>query len=168
MAHDDPTTPNYSIARRLAALVIQELGTEVLKVMEAPQPQQVRLMRERVGTKVVRYLRPPDSNDRWWETLTAADAGRIDRRLDEAALKTPITVNQCALSPLKNLEASRNSLMAIPFGVAIPTTIGKDQVWFQIGVGLTRPFPFKPLPGGAPADERGGALVVGAQITGTF
>jgi hypothetical protein len=111
-------------------------------------------MRERVIAKVVRYLRPPEPNDRWWETLATADAGRIDRRLDEAARTTPITVNQCALSPLKNLEASRDSPMALPFGVAVPTVIGNNQVWFQVGAGVTRPFPLDPLPSGTRPDER--------------
>ena len=124
-------------------------------------------MREHVIAKVVRYLRPPDPNDRWWEALTAADAGRIDRRLQEAARRTPITVNQCALSPLKNLEASRNSPMALPFGIAIPTTIQNNQVWFQIGAGVTRPFPIEPLPGGEREPPRS-VPVIGAQITGTF
>src|SRR5262249_41490690 len=101
MAHDDPTTPNYALARRLAALVIQDLGSEVLVVMAAPQPERSRLMRERVVAKVIRYLRPPNKSDKWWDTLKSADAGSIDRRLDDAARKTPLTVNQCALSPIK-------------------------------------------------------------------
>jgi hypothetical protein len=168
MAHDDPAARNYTVARRLAALVVQDLGSEVLAVMAEPEPTRDRLMRERVGAKVVRYLRPPDANDKWWETLVSRDAGRIDRRLDEAARRTPITVNQCALSPLKNLEASKNSPLALPIGVAIPTVIGTNQVWFQIGVGVTRPFPFEPIPGAPGAVDRGGVPVAGAQITGTF
>jgi hypothetical protein len=50
------------------------------------------------------------------------------------------------VEPLKNLEASRNSPMALPIGVAIPTVVGK-QVWFQIGGGVMRSFPLDPLPG---------------------
>jgi Domain of unknown function (DUF4157)/Heterokaryon incompatibility protein Het-C len=168
MAHDDPTTHNYTLARRLAALVIQDLGTGVLAVMTAPEPQRSRLMREQVVAKAERYLRPPDPNDKWWETLATADAGRIDRRLDEAARKTPITVNHCALSPLKNIEASRNSPMALPLGVAIPATIFDNQVWFQVGAGVTRPFPIEPLPDRSRADENRSGPVIGAQITGTF
>ena len=168
MAHDDPTTKNYTIARRLAALVIQDLGVEVLAVMSAPQPTRSRLMRERVVAKAVRYLRPPDRSDRWWDALAAADAGRIDRRLDEAARRTPVTVNQCALSPLKNLEASRSSPMALPFGVAVPTVISGNQVWFQIGIGVNRPFPFEPLPGSSRVDDRGAFPIAGAQISGSF
>jgi hypothetical protein len=41
MAHDDLTTKNYTLARRLAALVIQDLGTDVLAVMMRPNPQVV-------------------------------------------------------------------------------------------------------------------------------
>lgn len=168
MAHDDPTTRNYTLARRLAALVIQDLGTAVLGVMAQPAPERSRVMRETVVAKVIRYLRPPESKDKWWETLTAHDAGRIDRRLDEAARRTPVTVNQCALSPLKNLEASRNSPMAIPFGVAVPTTIRGNQVWFQVGAGVTRPFPLQLLPGASSIPGNDNAPLLGAQITGTF
>lgn len=135
--------------------------------MNEPEPTRDRAMRERVGAKVSRYLRPPDANDKWWEKLISSDAGRVDPRLDEAARRTPITVNQCAQSPLKNLEASKDSPLALPFGVAIPTVIRSNIVWFQIGVGVTRPFPFTPTPSGSGALDRGGAPVA-AQITGTF
>jgi len=125
-------------------------------------------MRERVVAKVVRYIQPPDPKDRWWEKLATADAGRIDRRLDEAARTTPTTVNQCALSPLKNLEASQNSPMALPLGVAIPTTIRGNQAWFQVGAGSPGHFHSSRLLAARLATERGTGLVVGAQITGTF
>jgi hypothetical protein len=118
-------------------------------------------------SKVVRYLRPPDPQDKWWETLVTADAGQIDRRLDEAARRTPITVNQCALSPLKNIEASQDSPMALPIGVALPTVIRGNTVWFQAGGGVTRQMPFEPVPG-VERDARGEGLVIGAQITGRF
>jgi len=88
--------------------------------------------------------------------------------LDEAARRTPITVNQCALSPLKNLEASQNSPLALPIVVAIPTIIRGNRVWFQVGGGVVRQIPFEPIPGGSPRDERGNSLVVGAQVTGAF
>ena len=166
MAHDDPTAHNYTAARRLAALVIQDLGTEVMAVMAAAEPQRARLMAEQVGSKVARYLRPPDPSDRWWESLLASDAGRIDRRLDEAARRTPVTVNQCALSPLKNLEASQDSAMAIPFGVAMPTTIQGNQVWFQVGAGVTRQAPLEPI--GRGTEQSQGTPFIGAQITGRF
>lgn len=160
MAHDDPTTPNYTLARRLAALVIQDLGAEVLAVMASPEPQRSALMHDRVIKKIIRYLRPPDVHDKWWETLTTADAGKIDTLLEEASRRTPTTVNQCALSPLKNLEASRDSPMALPIGVAMPTTIMGNQVWFHAGAGVTRPVPFEPTSKPRP--------VIGIEITGTF
>jgi hypothetical protein len=46
------------------------------------------------------------------------------------------------------------SPMAIPVGVAIPTTIGKNQVWFQMGFGITLSFPFEPLPAPGPPVSR--------------
>ena len=168
MAHDDPSRQNYALARRLAALVIQDLGTNILSVMNEPEPARSPLMRERVLAKITQYLRPPDPRDKWWEELIAEDKGQIDKRLDEAARLTPITVNQCALSPLKNLEASKDSPLALPIDVAIPTTILGNQAWFQVGVGVARPFPFEPLPGGSTGDDHGTALVAGAQLTGRF
>jgi len=166
MAHDDPQAPNYTLARRLAALVVQDLGTDVLAVMSQPQNQRAQLMRERVVSKVIRYLRPPDPKDKWWETLVTKDAGQIDRRLDEAARRTPTTVNQCMISPLKNLEASKDSPMALPLGVAIPAVVRGDTVWFQAGGGVIRPMPFDRDPG-ATNTERGN-LVAGIQIVGRF
>jgi hypothetical protein len=167
MAHDDPNTNNYTVARRLAALVIQDLGVEILAVMKAPDPERPRLMQERVLAKVVRYLRPPDPKDKWWETLTAADKGQIDSRLNDAARRTPQTVNQCMASPLKNIEASQDSPMALPLGIVLPTVIHGNRVWFQVGGGFTRQMPFDPLPG-VTRDDRGAGLVLGAQITGSF
>ncbi|HKV78350.1 MAG TPA: DUF4157 domain-containing protein [Candidatus Sulfotelmatobacter sp.] len=166
MAHDDPQAPNYTIARRLAALVVQDLGTDVLAVMSQPQNQRAQLMRERVVSKVMRYLRPPDPKDKWWETLVATDAGHIDRRLDEAARRTPTTVNQCAISPLKNLEASKDSPMALPVGVAIPVVVRGNTVWFQAGAGVMRPMPFTRDPG-ATNTERANP-VAGFQVEGHF
>jgi len=166
MAHDDPQAPNYTMARRLAALVVQDLGADVLAVMSQPQGQRAQLMRERVVSKVIRYLRPPDPNDKWWETLVAKDAGQIDRRLDEAARRTPTTVNQCAISPLKNLEASKDSPMALPLGVAIPAIVRGDTVWVQVGGGVMRPMPFDRDPGAINTERAN--LVAGAQIVGRF
>lgn len=166
MAHDDPQAPNYTIARRLAALVVQDLGTDVLAVMGQPQNQRALLMRERVVSKVMRYLRPPDPKDKWWETLVAKDAGHVDRRLDEAARRTPTTVNQCAISPLKNLEASKDSPMALPVGIAIPVVVRGDTVWFQAGGGVMRPMPFNRDPG-ATNTERANP-VAGFQVEGHF
>lgn len=169
LAHDEPNTANYTIARRLAALVIQDLGSEVLAVMTVPQPQRSQLMRERVVSKAIRYLRPPDAQDKWWESLKSKDAGAIDKRLREAALRTPTEVNQCVLSPLKNIEASRNAGMALPVGVVFHAVVGNSQLWIQGGAGVTRPIPFERLPG----DAIGGAQeksspVVGVQIGGSF
>jgi hypothetical protein len=183
ISHDDPTTHNFVPARRLAALVIQDLGREVLAVMSPTPgggggcggsspvtPQQAAAMRKTIESKVRRYLRPPDKKDPWWETLAASDTAAnkkdISSRLSETADKTLTEVNQCMISPLKNLEVSRNSLMTIPIGLTItgerfeqlldkvgikvpdPGLRRKlfEYTTLQIGVGLMQPFPVEPIP----------------------
>ena|SRR5687768_1136489 len=136
--------------------------------MSGPEAERTRLMRERVVAKALHYLRPPDPNDKWWETLSTTDAGAIDRRLDASARSTPVTVNQCALSPMKNVEASRNLPMALPIGVAFPTKIGNNQVRFQLGLGAARNFPMKPIDESTLPKDNQSAPVAGAQITGSF
>lgn len=170
MAHDTPGTHNYEQARRLAALVVQDLGADVLAVMQQPQAdQRAQLMSSNVLAKIRRYLQPPRQNDRWWEQLTTRDAGAIDRRLTEAAQHTPVTVNQCVFSPLRNLEASSTSSWRLPVGVALPVRLGSNQIWIQGGVGVTTPLPLDRSLREAPvrSDEQP-ALIGGIQVTGRF
>ena len=170
MAHDIPGTHNYEQARRLAALVVQELGAAVRVALQAPEAASRRqAMTSTVLVKIRRYLRPPSRDDRWWEQLIAHDAGAIDRRLTEAAQRTPVTVNQCVFSPLRNIEASSTSSWRLPIGVALPVQVGRNQIWIQAGAGVTTPLPLDRSLREAPTrgDDRG-ALVGGVQITGRF
>jgi hypothetical protein len=123
-------------------------------------------MNETVMTKIRRYLRPPDAKDPWWQGLSKQDAGAIDTRLAEAERKTSATVNQAPFSPLRNLEASRNSPMAMPIGLALP--LG-GQTFLQAGGGVTRPSVLDPrLPDpGKETDERSSPMA-GIQLTGRF
>jgi hypothetical protein len=167
LAKDTAASPGFAEARRLAALVIQELGAEVITVMRNPRPDaRVRLMNETVVGKIRTYLRPPDPKNPWWEGLVSRGGASMDTRLAEAESRTPVTVNQWAFSPLRNLEASKDSSMAIPLGAAVP--LGR-QSWFQVGAGVTRPPSLDPrLPQPPdPRDERSSPFV-GAQITGHF
>lgn len=170
MSHDIPGTRNYEQARRLAALVIQDLGVDILAAMRLPSAaQRLEVMTSTVLPKIHRYLRPPDPNDKWWERLTALDKGDIDVRLEQAARRTPVTVNQCVISPLANLEASRYSPWKMPLGVAKPMEALGGTIWFQAGLGVTSVLPDRPLPDPTTTGEGGaGAVILGGQITGTF
>ena len=173
LAKDQPSRRYHEQARQLAALVMQDLAISVRAAMEPGNPEtRKRLVEELVLQKVRRYLRPPNPDNPWWQQLRTADAGSIDRRLEEADRRTPETVGQCVFSPLGNLEASRLSTMHIPIGVAIPVAIGSSHIWLQAGAGVieSQPLPldrsFPPL---VPTrDETPAGLFVGAQITGRF
>lgn len=113
IAKDYPGDPHNSEARQLAALVVQDLSRDLIKILNIKDKEErMRACVAQVFPKIRRYLRPPDpKNDPWWETLIANDAGAIDELLSEAETETPVMVNQCMLSPLKNLEATRYSGM---------------------------------------------------------
>lgn len=170
IAKDQPGSANYVPARRLAALVVQALAGKVLGVLKSnDKGARARLMKSEVVDRAREWLRPPDPANPWWERLSAADANAIDRRLDDADARTPATVNHCVLSPLRNIEASADSSVKIPFGVAMPMQVGRDRVWFQAGAGAYQELPLKrdtedPAPGGG---GRAG-LFAGAQIVGRF
>jgi len=170
IAKDVPGTNNYEQARRLAALVIQQLGRDVQIAMKPEDAnQRAELMEKLVLTKIHQYLRPPNPQDRWWERLAVDDKGVINQRLKEAEQRTPVTVNQCVFSPLRNLEASSTSSWKIPIGIAIPVQIGSDRIWIQGGGGVTTPLPLDRSVRDDPSrsTERGGVFG-GVQITGRF
>jgi hypothetical protein len=170
MAHDTPDSHNYAQARRLAALVVQNLGLDVRAALRpAEAAQRAQLMTDTVMGKIRRFLRPPSGDDRWWEQLVEQDAGAMDRRLEEVARRTPVTVNQCVFSPLRNIEASSSSSWRMPIGVALPVQVGSTQIWLQAGGGVSVPYPLDRSVREPPTrgDEPGG-LIVGGQITGRF
>jgi hypothetical protein len=165
LAKDSPSAPGFDKARQLAALVIQELGADVIKVMAGPPAKRANLMEETVMKKIRHYLRPPDPKDPWWNSLISQGGQSIDARLADVQSKTPLTVNQAPFSPLRNLEASKDSPMAMPLGLAAP--IG-GRTWLQVGGGVTRPPALDPrLPASDTKDTKS-VPFFGAQITGHF
>lgn len=134
LAKDTPNTPNYIIARRLAALVIKQLTTDFLIAM-LPQYFGSRrsLVRSTFMVKVRRYLRPPSEEDKWWESLQNNAPSNIDSELNRLQRRTPLTVNQSIASPLRNIEASSNSPMRFPIGLAVPVRLGDVDVFIQLG-----------------------------------
>jgi len=121
IAKDYPSDPFHKEVEQLAALVIQDLSRDILKILKIKNPDERQKACERiVFAKINRFLRPPDmEKDPWWTQLITNDKGAIDILLKKAEEKTPVTVNQCILSPLKNLEATRYSRMRA-FGLGNP------------------------------------------------
>jgi len=167
LAKDTPSSPGFAEARRLAALVIQELGAAIIVVMRNAQPDvRARLMNETVMVKIRQYLRPPDPRDPWWKALVSQGGGSMDARLADAEKRTPVTVNQAVFSPLRNLEASKDSNMGIPLGLAVSLGSG---TWLQAGAGVTRPSALDAsLPGPENGSEQKSAPFIGGQLVGRF
>ncbi|MEP7377631.1 MAG: DUF4157 domain-containing protein [Chitinophagaceae bacterium] len=121
IAKDYPSDPFHEQAQQLAALVIQDLSRDILKMLEIKNiDERQKACESVVFARIDRYLHPPDPvKDPWWTKLITDDKGAIDILLKKAEEATPVTVNQCVLSPLKNLEATRNSRMR-SFGMGNP------------------------------------------------
>ncbi len=170
MNKDTSQSAGFAEARRIAALVIQELAADVVSVMKnEPDPsKRAQLMESIVMKKVRHYLRPPDPKDPWWEGLASNGGGlRMDAKIAAAEKRTPVTVNQMPFSPLRNLEASKDSPMAMPVGVAF--NLGRAGM-IQAGGGLMRPnnaLDSRFTPPSPPSDQRS-SFVAGAQWTGHF
>jgi hypothetical protein len=114
--------------------------------------------------KVKRYLRPPDQNDRWWEALRASGGREMAKAIRDTAAKTPVTKNQCLLSPLRSIEASRDSNVKL-LGPAFTVPTKHGHVWIQAGVGFSTTPAFAG-PTGAVEPRSMEFLPVGVQITG--
>ncbi|MEZ4774823.1 MAG: hypothetical protein R3D00_16680 [Bacteroidia bacterium] len=140
MSKDHPGAYNFVVARRLAALVVRQLSTDLLIALLATTPEARKQMLENTFMKkVLRYFRPPDFSDPWWQDLEQAAPANIDSELDRIQKRTPETINQSPFSPLRNLEASSYGPMKMPLGIAIPVQTKKSHFWIQLGVGVMAP-----------------------------
>ncbi|MCG3111605.1 MAG: DUF4157 domain-containing protein [Candidatus Manganitrophus sp. SB1] len=167
LAKDYKSNPYYMQAVVMAALVIKDIGAEisVLRGMTT-KDERVKQVREVIMAKVRRYLRPPDEGDKWWEGLRASSGKEMEKSIREKMAKTPVTKNQCILSSLRSIEASKNSNLKL-FGPAIPIETKRGHVWVQVGTGFLAPPAFKG-PSGAVEPRSFDFVPVGVQITGTF
>ncbi|HEX5153068.1 MAG TPA: DUF4157 domain-containing protein [Parafilimonas sp.] len=176
MSKDFHSNPNQTLAMTLAALVIRQIGTMVKNVFGLRiKTQRNEYLKNVIMATVIRYLRPPDENDKWWEKLLEDDAGRAARKIKELQEKTPVTVNQLPGSPLRNLEATRfSSWKAIGLGTSISIPL-KDRTFFTAGYMLYAPgtgvtpddkILVAPRSEWDPADKP--KIIFGAQISGTF
>ncbi len=165
IAKDHLGDRNHIQARRLAALVVQDLSRELLQIVKSPEAERMKLLESVVFAKIDRYLKFPNAeNDAWWIKLTDADNGAIDQLLSKAQDETPATINQCFLSPLRNLEASKDSNMKIILGGAIPVKLWGSHGFIQAGAGLVTPLNLDDSVLTSDRNEKP-AWFVGAQIT---
>lgn len=168
IAKDHPGDRNHFQARQLAALVVQELSREILLLLKSPESERMQLLESNVFTKLRRYFQlPSSSRDAWWTKLIAADNGAIDRLLEKAERETPATVNQCVLSPLRNLEASKDSNMKIILGAAMPVKLFGANAFIQVGGGLITPLHLDDTTITSDKNDKPAAFA-GAQLTGHF
>ncbi|MCG3116936.1 MAG: DUF4157 domain-containing protein [Candidatus Manganitrophus sp. SA1] len=167
LAKDYKSNPYYMQAVVMAALVIKDIGAEisVLRGMTTKDAR-VKQVREVIMAKVKRYLRPPEESDKWWEGLRASGGKEMEKLIKEKMAKTPVTKNQCILSPLRSIEASKNSNLKL-FGPAFPIETKQGHVWVQVGTGFLAPPAFKGA-SGAVEPRSFDFVPVGVQITGTF
>lgn len=167
MAKDYKANPYHLEAVVLAGLVVKEIGTDILAIKAlTANEQRIKYVRDVIMTKVKRYLRPPDGNDKWWETLRASGGKEMETAIRETAAKTPVTKNQCILSPLRSIEASRDSNMKL-IGAAFPVETKHGHAWVQLGTGFSTTPAFAG-PTGTVEPRRMEFLPVGVQITGRF
>lgn len=167
MAKDYKSNPYYMQAVVLAALVIKEIGAEISLLRGlTTKEERVKQVRDVIMAKVKRFLRPPDESDKWWEVLRASGGREMEKAVREKAAKTPVTKNQCILSPLRSIEASKESNLKL-FGPAFPIETKRGHVWVQVGTGFLAPPAFKG-PSGAVEPRSFDFVPVGVQVTGRF
>jgi Heterokaryon incompatibility protein Het-C len=167
MAKDYRSNAYHWEAMVLAGLVIRQVAGYIKDLAGQPsREERTRYVEDVIMATVARYLRPPAPDDRWWEELQAAGGKGMESELRETAARTPVTTNQCVLSPLRSLEASRDSNVKM-LGLAIPVATSKGHVWVQLGVGALAP-PAAPGPTGEPQTRSLQLLPFALQVTKRF
>ena len=167
MAKDYKSNPYHLEAKVLAGLVIKDIGMDIMALKNlTAKEQRISYVRDALMTKVKRYLSPPEANDKWWETLHAAGGMEMEKKIREVTAKTPVTKNQCILSPLRSIEASRDSIFKL-LGPAFPIETKQGYVWVQVGTGFSTTPAFAGRSG--TVEPRSMEFMpLGVQITGRF
>jgi hypothetical protein len=161
LAADHPSAAGFRDARRLAALVVADIGRAINDAVAGARDAAglVTDVVAVVAAKVKRYLAPPDlKGDRWWESLASA-APDIDESLDEVQRRTMATVRQAPWSPLKVMEASRGSPVRLGVGLAFPLPFGPDRASVSVGAGVVT---------NGSGDNKEGSAFVGGQVVVPF
>ena len=167
VSKDYKSNPYYMEALVLTSLVIQELGADIKAIRDLTGTEErVRHVHDVIMTRLRRYLRPPSDSDKWWEGLRASGGKEMERSIRERAAKTPVTKNQCILSPMRSVEASKDSNLKL-FGPTFPIETKHGHVMVQIGTGFLAPPAFKGA-SGAVEPRSFDFVPLGVQITGTL
>jgi len=151
----------------LAALVIQEIASDIKAIRDLTGTEErVKYVRDVIMVRLKRYLRPPSEKDKWWEALRSSGGKEMEKTVKERAAKTPVTKNQCILSPLRSIEASKDSNLKL-FGPTFAVETKHGHVMIQLGTGFLAPPAFKGS-SGAVEPRSFDFVPVGLQITGTL
>jgi hypothetical protein len=167
MAKDYKSNKYQMEAIVLAAMVTQHIAEQVLamKAMQTPVERET-FVRQVIMPELRRYLRPPEKNDKWWEQLQANAGSATERQIRRTAAQTPVTVNQCVLSPLRSIEVSKDSNMKL-FGPAFTMPVDGGHVMVQMGIGMSVGPDFKD-PSGDSLPRKPEFLPFGLQIVKKF
>jgi len=167
MAKDYKSNPYRLEAIVLAGLVVKDIGTDILHLKLLPtQEERSRYVRDVIVEKLRRYFRPPDDRDKWWERLRESGGREMEKSIRETAARTPVTKNQCFLSPMRSIEASKDSNLKL-LGPAFALPLKNGHVWIQAGTGFVTSPAFKG-PSGEVAPRNLDFVPVGVQVTGRF
>ncbi|WP_263354542.1 eCIS core domain-containing protein [Acidicapsa acidisoli] len=167
MAKDYKSNKYQMEAIVLATMVTRHVAEQVLamKALQTPAEQE-KFVREVIMPELRRYLRPPKGNDKWWEQLQANAGKATERQIRKTAAQTPVTVNQCVLSPLRSIEVSKDSNMKL-YGPAFTVPVDGGHVMIQMGIGMSVGPDFKD-PSGDSLPRKPEFMPFGLQIVKKF
>jgi hypothetical protein len=152
----------------LATMVIQKVAGEIRAMQDMKtSAEQEKFVREVIMPELQRYLRPPKDDDKWWEEMQTNAGPATERQIRKTAAQTPVTVNQCVLSPLRSIEVSKDSNMKL-FGPAFSLPVTGGHVMIQVGTGMAIGPDFKDPVSGDTLPRSPEFIPIGAQIVKRF
>jgi uncharacterized protein DUF4157 len=167
MAKDYKSNKYQMEAIVLATMVTQHVAEQVAAMKAMPtSAEREKFVRETIMPELRHHLRPPQENDKWWERLQADTGAATERQIRKTAAQTPVTVNQCVLSPLRSIEVSKDSNMKL-FGPAFSIPVDDGHVMVQMGIGMAAGPDFK-NPAGDSLPQTPEFVPFGVQIVKRF
>jgi len=118
----------------LAALVVKTITKDIFALRDIrSKDEQRNYVEDVIMPTLIRYLRPPDPKDKWWESLQAQGGAAMEQSIRKAAAKTPVTINQCVWSPMRSIEAAKDVNLKLGGLTFQPT---RANIFIQVGPGL--------------------------------
>ena len=167
LAKDYSSNKYHFEAMVLAGLVVKGVATDVLQLQQLKSKEErLKYVHDTIMPKLKRYFRPPNKNDKWWEDLRLEGGAQMEKSIRETRAQRPVTANQCVLSPMRSIEASKDSNMKL-YGPTISVPTSKGHVWVQMGAGLVTTPDFKGADGDV-APRNVDTMKFGVQIGGRW